>query len=49
MLEPNGSDIKERESCHIRERGLRPSPTDGWPEGSFEPSSPPRFSKILIF
>ena len=28
---------------------LRPSPTEGWPEGSFEPSSPPRFFKILIF
>ena len=28
---------------------LRPSPTDGWPDGSFEPSGPPRFSKILIF
>ena len=28
---------------------VRPSPTEGWPNGSFEPSGPPRFSKILIF
>ena len=33
----------------MRPKNMRPSPTDGWPEGSFEPSGPPRFSKILIF